>query len=200
MARHRNNYEGKSKVQRTNDKIKNKIAQVSQKVKHLAGEPRVSILVVDDELDAAKVLAKILKKKGYRIQLAANGLEALQKLHRNSFELVITDILMPKLDGIQLLKKIREEWPTLPVIVMTALDDEQVYSQMLAMGAHAYLLKPFEFKQLFDAVAGIIQSRTSNNVAHTVETTEGLMSLELIEEATPEKKSCPKTGVLTEVI
>ena len=200
MARHRNNYEGKSKVQRTNDKIKNKIAQVSQKVKYLAGESRVSILVVDDELDAAKVLAKILKKKGYRIQLAANGLEALQKLHRNNFELVITDILMPKLDGIQLLEQIREEWPTLPVIVMTALDDEQVYSQMLAMGAHAYLLKPFEFKQLFDAVAGIIQPFALNNVANTTGSPEGLLSLDFIGEPTLEKKSCPKTGVLTEVM
>jgi two-component system response regulator (stage 0 sporulation protein F) len=200
MSRHRNNYEAKSKVHGKNYKITTKIAQVSQKVKNLASESRFSILVVDDELDAAKVLGKILKKRGYRIQLAANGLEALKKLQRNHFELVITDILMPKLDGIQLVKQIREQWPTLPVIVMTAVDDEQIYSQMLAMGAHAYLLKPFEFRQLLDAVAEVIQPFARNNAAQTTGGAEGLMSLDFSGEPTPGKKSCPETGMLTEVM
>jgi DNA-binding response OmpR family regulator len=200
MARHRNKDEEKSKVHGKNYKIKSKIAQVSQKVKHLASEAIVSILVVDDELDAAKVLAKILRKKGYKIQLAANGLEALQKLYRNHFELVITDILMPKLDGIKLLEQIREQWPTLPVIVMTAVDDERTHTQILAMGAQAYLLKPFEFRQLFDAVEEIIQPFALNDVANTNGSTTALMSLDFIDESTREKRSCPKTGMLTEVM
>ena len=165
MERH-SNYKIKSNVLTANHSLKTKVAEVSQKVKDLSRKTVPSILVVDDELDTVRVLERILKKRGYDIHIAFDGLEALRELHRNHFDLVITDLLMPKLNGIQLMSRIQKEWPTLPVLVITAVDDEQTHRQLLSMGARAYLRKPFERKQLFDIVAEIMQPFTMEDVAN----------------------------------
>jgi len=137
-----------------------KVTKVNQEAKQLASKANASILVVDDELDTLRALEKMLKKRGYRIQVACNGLEALMKLHCNHFDLVITDLSMPELDGVQLLRRIRQEWPTLPVMVITGVDDEHLHHELLSMGVSAYLRKPFERKQLFDSMVEIIQPLT----------------------------------------
>jgi CheY-like chemotaxis protein len=176
MERH-SSYKINSKVLTVEHSLKTKVTEVSQvvssrinstgyeKAKDMSRKEPPSILVVDDELDTVRVLERILKKRGYDIHIAFDGLEALRKLHSNHFDLVITDLLMPKLDGIQLLSRIRKEWPTLPVLVITAVDNEQTHRQLLSMGARAYLRKPFERKQLFDIVAEIMQPFTMEDVA-----------------------------------
>ena len=186
MKRHSNKHETKYRVRAADHKLNTKVTEVNQKAEPLVSRceersnligincANASILIVDDELDVARVLEKMLKKKGYKIQVAFDGLEALKKLHRNHFELVITDLLMPRLDGMRLLKKIREKWPTLPVMVITAVGDEQLHHKLLSMGVSAYLRKPFERKQLFDAVAEIIQTFTQKDIANNIEGTEGL--------------------------
>ncbi|MBM3241942.1 response regulator [Candidatus Poribacteria bacterium] len=160
-------YSLKTKVTEVNQVVSSRINSTGyEKAKDMSRHATPSILVVDDELDTVRVLERILKKRGYDIHLAFDGLEALGKLHSNHFDLIITDLLMPNLDGIQLLSRIRKEWPTLPVLVITAVDDEQTHRQVLSMGARAYLRKPFERKQLFDIVAEIMQPFTMENVAN----------------------------------
>ena len=135
----------------------NMIAPVKRNDNQLREEGKAFILVVDDESDTVKTLKKILMKKGYKIQTAYNGLEAISKLYSTHFDLVITDLLMPKLDGIQLSRRVRQEWPSLPIIVVTALDDEHMHRNLLSIGVSAYLRKPFNREQLLNAVAEIIQ-------------------------------------------
>jgi len=173
----------KSKVLTAEHSLKTKVTEVSQvvssrinstgyeKAKDMSRKEPPSILVVDDELDTVRVLERILKKRGYDIHIAFDGLEALGKLHSNHFDLVITDLLMPNLNGIQLLSRIRKEWPTLPVLVITAVDNEQTRRQLLSMGARAYLRKPFERKQLFDAITEIVQLSTLQDVGSSTEDT-----------------------------
>jgi CheY-like chemotaxis protein len=176
MERH-SSYKINSNVLTVEHSLKTRVTEVSQvvssrinptgyeKAKDMSRKVTPSILVVDDELDTVVVLERILKKRGYDIHIAFDGLEALGKLHSNHFDLVITDLLMPNLDGIQLLSRIRKEWPTLPVLVITAVDNEQTHRQVLSMGARAYLRKPFERKQLFYAITEIVQPFTMENVA-----------------------------------
>lgn len=165
MERH-SSYKIKSNVFIANHSLETKVTEVSQKAKDSSRKAVPSILVVDDELDTVRVLERMLKKRGYDIHIAFDGLEALKKLHSNHCDLVITDLLMPNLDGIQLLSRIQKEWPTLPVLVITAVDDEQIHRQLLSMGAYAYLRKPFERKQLLDVVAEIMQPFTMEDVAN----------------------------------
>ena len=130
---------------------------MNTKENQLASEMNASILVVDDELGAVSALEIILRRRGYKIQSAGNGLEALSKLYSEHFDLVITDILMPKFDGIRLSRRIRKEWPTLPILVITAFDDEQTCRELLAIGISGYLMKPFDLKQLIDVVEEALQ-------------------------------------------
>ena len=169
MKRHSKNRKTKSTVRVANRRSRSKVIKVNQEAKPLVSKTTASILVVDDELDTVRALEKILKKRDYKIQVAFDGLEALSKLHNDHFDLVITDLLMPKLDGTQLLRRIRKEWPTLPVVVITAVDDEHTHHELLSMGVSAYLRKPFERKQLFDAVAEIIQPSGTEVTAYGTE-------------------------------
>jgi len=157
MKRHSKARDIKSKVLSANRSLRNDITKAVKKSEGLACTD-ISILVVEDDQDIAKTLERMLKKKGYNIQVAFDGLKGLRKLRNGHFDIVITDILMPKLDGIQLLEKIKEEYPTQPVIVITASEDEQVYQKLLSMGICAYVRKPFGRNQFLDVIEEVIQS------------------------------------------
>ena len=110
------------------------------------------ILVIDDEEAARFGIRKALEKEQYVVELAANGQEALQKIREFSPHIVISDINMPQMDGITLLKEMgRLEVPA-PVILITAHGSESVAAQGLRAGAYDYLAKPFEVDDLRKAV------------------------------------------------
>ena len=112
----------------------------------------VRILVVDDETQIRVLLAATLEQKGYQVQLAASSAEALAALEESDFELVLSDIVMPDSDGLALLDRVRALYPTLPVIMVTAVHDISVAIDAMRRGAFDYLLKPLERKTLLDAV------------------------------------------------
>ena len=104
----------------------------------------VTILVVDDESMMRNLLKKILTRDGYNVLLAEDGDEALQVLAKQPVDLVISDLKMPGLDGFELLKIVKEEYPTIGMIMMTAYGDTYTVKDALLLGADEYITKPFK--------------------------------------------------------
>lgn len=104
----------------------------------------MTILVVDDEAMMRELLEKILRRDGYQVLAAADGEEALEIMHRQKVNLVISDIKMPRVDGFGLLKAVKAEFPKVPVIMMTAFGDTFSVKDALLLGADEYVTKPFK--------------------------------------------------------
>jgi len=99
------------------------------------------ILVVDDEESMCQYLSILLHKEGYEVSTVNSGVEALKLIEADAFDVVMTDIQMPKMDGIQLLKGIKGIDPTTPVIIMTAYASEQSAIDAVNLGAFSYMQK-----------------------------------------------------------
>ena len=118
------------------------------------GLPRKAarILVVDDETQVRSMIGSTLERHGYEVQLASNGREALEAISLNSFDLVLTDIVMQDVNGIALLERVHAQLPNLPVVMVTAIHDISVAIDSMRRGAYDYLLKPFEREHLMSTV------------------------------------------------
>src|SRR5437870_3430101 len=103
--------------------------------------PAEKILVVDDEQSMAQFLAIVLRKEGYQVSTVQSGRDALDKVRAENFDVVITDIRMPGMDGIQLLQGIKKHDPSVPVVIMTAYASQQSAIDAVNLGAFQYLIK-----------------------------------------------------------
>lgn len=103
----------------------------------------LSILVVDDEPVIRTVLGRSLQREGIRVTTAENGVEALEKIRDGCFDIVISDILMPLMDGLELLVQVKTEYPDLPVILITGASGQFSGKQVLEAGAEDFIIKPF---------------------------------------------------------
>lgn len=118
----------------------------------------LSILVVDDDVGAQRALLQVLKKEGYRVDAAPSAVRALEKLKENPVDLLITDIRMERMDGMELMREVRGRWPDIPVIIMTAFASIDTAIRSIHAGAYDYVSKPYEIDELrFD---GAPRSRT----------------------------------------
>jgi len=108
--------------------------------------PRV--LVVDDEPDALELLQAFLEAKGYEVLTASDGEEALQKVKEERPHLMLLDVRMPKLTGLEVLKRVREIDREVGVIMVTAVNEEETGRQALQLGAFDYITKPLDLKYL----------------------------------------------------
>ena len=108
----------------------------------------IKCLVVDDEASLRDVLRRVLEKSGYECLTAASAAEALKLLERIQVSVVLSDIRMPEMDGVTLLGKIRERWPEIAVVVVTAVTEVQVAVACLKMGAMDYITKPFRLEEV----------------------------------------------------
>ena len=111
-----------------------------------------SILVVDDDHDIVNAIAKLLGKEGYRIYKAYNGLEAIDMLMQYDIQLILIDVMMPKLDGLSAMMKIREK-NNIPIIVLSAKSEDSDKILGLSMGADDYITKPYNPMELVARVA-----------------------------------------------
>ena len=118
------------------------------------------VLVVDDEVNARTALAELLREEGYVVESAADGFKALGKVADFAPDLVLTDLKMPGMDGLQLLAKIHEDDPDLPVIVMTAFGEVETAVRAMRAGARDYLTKPVNVGELSVVVARELEQRT----------------------------------------
>lgn len=106
------------------------------------------VLVVDDEQDAVELLQEFLVAKGYEVLAAYDGEEALRKVKEERPHLVLLDIRMPKMNGLEVLRRIREIDQEVGVIMVTAVNEEETGRQALQMGAFDYIVKPLDLKYL----------------------------------------------------
>jgi putative nucleotidyltransferase with HDIG domain len=117
------------------------------------------ILIVDDEEAIREVVYSMLSVAGYQCKHAASGLHALALLQDEEFELMLSDLMMPELDGIGLLERAKERYPDMPVLMVTAVHDISIALAALRNGAYDYLLKPFEREQLLASVRRALENR-----------------------------------------
>ncbi|MBQ8843153.1 MAG: response regulator transcription factor [Ruminiclostridium sp.] len=110
------------------------------------------ILVVDDDRDIVNAIAKLLTGEGYRVLKAYNGLEALETITENEVQLIIIDVMMPKLDGLSAMMKIRET-KNIPIIVLSAKSEDSDKILGLSMGADDYITKPYNPLELVARVS-----------------------------------------------
>ena len=116
------------------------------------------ILVVDDEPDLIKTVRLRLEKRGYAVISAADGQEALEKARSEKPDLIILDLMLPKLSGYQVCRMLKfdEQYKNIPIIIFTARAQEQDKKTSLEVGADAYLSKPFEPEVLLDKVDSLL--------------------------------------------
>ena len=105
------------------------------------------ILIVDDEPDIVDLISYNLKKDGFRVTTASDGEEALSKIRKSKFDLVVLDLMLPGEDGLTLCRKLRGEADT-PVIMLTAVTGESLVEECAHLGISGYLVKPFPLSEL----------------------------------------------------
>jgi nitrogen regulation protein NR(I) len=111
------------------------------------------VLIVDDEVNIRRVLAAMLKREGYEVTTAADGEQALAVLHKTPVHVVVTDLVMPRVGGMELLRRVAADFPDVPVIVITAHGSVDSAVAALKAGAFDYITKPFEQDDLKNVIA-----------------------------------------------
>ncbi len=117
------------------------------------------ILIVDNERSMREFLAIVLKKEGYHCATAEDGQEALKVLEKDQFDLVLSDIKMPKMDGIELLKALKTSAPETVVVMMTAFASTETAIEALKEGAYDYLTKPFQIDEVKIIIQNVLERK-----------------------------------------
>ena len=123
------------------------------------------VLVVDDEKPIADILKFNLQKEGYDVNLAFDGEEAIRKVYQFEPDLILLDIMLPKMDGFQVCKKIREAFNT-PILMLTAKEEEVDKVLGLELGADDYITKPFSVRELLARVKANMRRTEAPNNSH----------------------------------
>ena len=121
--------------------------------------PPGRILVVDDDPHFLNVLARILKGEDFQVCCATDAAEAIQILHHDPIDVVISDLRMPECDGLRFLQQVRASANQVPVIILTAYDEADSYLEAMNAGASGFLHKPVETEELLQAVRTCLSSR-----------------------------------------
>jgi DNA-binding NtrC family response regulator len=119
------------------------------------------VLVVDDEEIARKNLDYILQKEGYIVVMAASGAEALEKMETSDFDVVLTDIRMENISGIEVLEKTKIKYPETEVVMVTAYASTDSATETLNKGAFQYIAKPFKISEIRITVKQAIEKKLS---------------------------------------
>lgn len=117
----------------------------------------MNILIVDDDPELLEQLRTVLERKHYRVQCAEDGDTALNKIFDESFDLVLLDVMLPRMDGLSVLKEIREADINVPVMMLTARGDVQDRVRGLDNGADDYLSKPFSMSELMARIRAVLR-------------------------------------------
>ncbi|HVZ78015.1 MAG TPA: response regulator, partial [Gemmatimonadaceae bacterium] len=120
---------------------------------------RATCLIVDDEPPLRQVLVHLMRGDGFDCLEAGNGREALDLLEQRRVTLVISDLRMPKMDGMELLREVRARYPDTAVVMITAVADVDVAVSCLAIGAMDYLTKPFHLEEVRARVSQALERR-----------------------------------------
>lgn len=116
----------------------------------------MKILIIEDDSRVAELIQRGLSEQGFTPTLAYDGLSGKKLIDQNEYDLVITDIILPKMDGIDLCKHIRETQPEMPIIMLTALGTTDDKVEGFDAGADDYLVKPFEMRELLVRIRALL--------------------------------------------
>jgi len=125
---------------------------------------KTHILVVDDDPAILRLVCTNLKARDYKVSTAMDGEECLQALDRDSIDLIILDLMMPKIDGVEVCRRVRE-WSDAPIIVLSARGDEKDKVKCLELGADDYLTKPFGISELMARIKTALRHSGSTRVS-----------------------------------
>lgn len=119
-------------------------------------KPKQTVLIVEDESGVREAL-KLILSDIYDLKFAENGPEGLALLSKMDYEVVLLDIKMPKMNGLEVLKQIKADKPKLPVILITGYQSEEIAREAIRLGAFDYIPKPFESEQILKTVAKAVE-------------------------------------------
>lgn len=112
----------------------------------------LNVLYVEDEIDLKEVTENFLSNIIGNVVALDNGLDALNRFNEEKFDVIITDINMPKLNGVELIKEIKKINPNIPIIVTTAYNNEQQLEELYSAGMDEYIMKPIDLMQLVEKI------------------------------------------------
>lgn len=123
----------------------------------------MKILLAEDEVDLNNVVTRYLKKNGYSVDSVLDGEEALDYLEYSEYDLVILDIMMPKVDGFEVIKKLRDKGNHTSVLMLTARNSADDKVKGLDLGADDYIVKPFDFNELLARIRAVVRRKYGNS-------------------------------------
>ena len=123
----------------------------------------MKILLAEDEVDLNNVVTKYLKKNGYSVDSVLDGEEALDYLEYGEYDLVILDIMMPKVNGFEVIKKLRDKGNHTSILMLTARDSADDKVKGLDLGADDYIVKPFDFNELLARIRAVVRRKYGNS-------------------------------------
>jgi DNA-binding NtrC family response regulator len=143
----------------------------------LARNDAANILVMEDETTVAKGLEMVLSEAGYQVALAATGHSALHTMFEKRFDLLVADLRLPDMDGLDVIKRVKQNWPDTEVVVITGYSSVNSVVTSMKLGAYDYLAKPFSEDQIKESIRcalGMKEEKefAANKIAERVETEE----------------------------
>lgn len=120
------------------------------------------ILFVEDEDDLTLIVTDTLRDQGYEVVTAADGVAGLEKFRSEGADIVVADVMMPKMDGFSMAKEIRKSSPTVPLLFLTAKSTIDDVEEGFAIGANDYLKKPFELRELIVRIKALLRRHDTN--------------------------------------
>jgi DNA-binding response OmpR family regulator len=125
----------------------------------------VRVLVVEDDEEIAQVLQRSLRMEGYEVKLAGDGVRGLEEAHAFLPDLIVLDLGLPRLDGVDVAKRLREDGDEVPILMLTARDALESRVEGLDVGADDYLVKPFERQELLARMRALLRRRPPRGMA-----------------------------------
>jgi DNA-binding response OmpR family regulator len=125
-----------------------------------ASQPRARVLVVDDEADLVRILQFGLQAIGYQVETASDGQEALKKAREQKPDIILLDLMLPKLDGYKVcrLLKFDERYKNIPIIILSARTQEGDQLLAMEMGANRFVTKPYDFSEVLSHIEALLKS------------------------------------------
>ncbi len=165
-------------------------------------ETKKKILVVDDEPDLLRGLRYNFEFEGYLVDSAADGIEGLEMIQNNKYDLIILDVMMPRMNGLEVCKKARQSGYKSPIILLTAKSEEMDKVVGLELGADDYITKPFSLRELLARVKAILRrsSITEEQINEKIEVGRlkvNLKTYEAFSDNKPVKMSAREIEVLS---
>lgn len=117
----------------------------------------IKFLIVDDEPDVVDSVSELFTLRNYNVVTATSGTKALEMVKKENPNIIILDIRMPDISGMEVLKEVKKNYPKIRVIMLTGVEDESTKNMAMGLGASGYLTKPYSYSELLDMSRKLIQ-------------------------------------------